>query len=148
MDTADKNKLKAALALLPKGYRISKSKKKSIARELMYSAFADTAAAMIKTPNLTIRRIFLKAIKSSFFNTCLDTLHQGTKRAEFDSKAPKTWTLKTVTQDIQTRGQFKRFKLIERHVNVDINFVKAVFDPDYRPAGKVVVRKRAYKKKK
>jgi len=46
-------------------------------------------------------------------------------------------------------GEFKRFKLIERHVKVNMELVKTLFDEDYRPAGdRVVVRKRSYKKKK
>ena len=56
MDT----KTKAAIALLKKhGYKISKPKEKSIARELMNAAFAKAAAPIIKTKNLTIRKISL-----------------------------------------------------------------------------------------
>ena len=50
MDT----KTKAAIALLKKhGYKISKPKEKTIARELMNAAFAKAAASIIKTKNLT-----------------------------------------------------------------------------------------------
>tara|TARA_R100000908_G_C3658973_1_gene87138 strand:+ start:127 stop:579 length:453 start_codon:yes stop_codon:yes gene_type:complete len=150
MDTKEK----AALALLKKlGYKISKIKKKSIAPELMNGAFGEAAASIIKTKNLTIRKIFLKAIKSKFFDACLDTLFTGTKRAAFDDKGEKLWSERfqaaaTVTKDITSKGQFKRFKLIERYVKLNLNAAKALYDPDYRPAGdKVMVRKRKYKKK-
>mgnify|MGYP003641598369 FL=1 len=146
MDT----KTKAAIALLKKhGYKISKPKEKSIARELMNGAFCKAAAPIIKTKNLTIRKISLTAIKQKFFDECLDELFTGTKRAAFDDNKPKPWTSKTVTQDIHTHGEFKRFKLIERHVKMNMEMVKTLFDEDYRPAGdRVVVRKRSYKKKK
>jgi hypothetical protein len=146
MDT----KTKAAIALLKKhGYKISKPKEKSIARELMNAAFAKAAAPIIKTKNLTIRKISLTAIKQKFFDECLDELFTGTKRAAFDDNKPKPWTSKTVTQDIHTHGEFKRFKLIERHIKLDMNATRTFFDEDYRPAGdRVVVRKRSYKKKK
>jgi len=145
MDTKEK----AALALLKKlGYKISKTKKKSIAPELMNGAFGEAAASIIKTKNLTIRKIFLKAVKSKFFDACLDTMFKGTKRAAFDDKDEKLWTSVTATQDIYTKGQFKRFKLIERYVKLNLNAAKALYDPDYRPAGdKVLVRKRKYKKR-
>ena len=151
MDT----KTKAAIALLKKhGYKISKTKKKSIAPELMNGAFGEAAASIIKTKNITIRKIFLKAIKSKFFDACLDVLFKGTKkRAAFDDKGEKLWSERfqaaaTVTKDITTKGQFKRFKLIERYVKLDLNAAKTLYDPDYRPAGgKVVVRKRKYIKK-
>jgi hypothetical protein len=146
MDT----KTKAAIALLKKhGYKISKPKEKSIARELMNAAFAKAAAPIIKTKNLTIRKISLTAIKQKFFDECLDELFTGTKRAAFNDNKPKPWTSKTVTQDIHTHGEFKRFKLIERYIKLDMNATRTFFDEDYRPAGdRVVVRKRSYKKKK
>ena len=150
MDTKEK----AALALLKKlGYKISKIKKKSIAPELMNGAFGEAAASIIKTKNLTIRKIVLKAIKSKFCDACLETLFTGTKRAAFDDKGEKLWSERfqaaaTVTQDITPKGQFKRFKLIERYVKLNLNAAKALYDPDYRPAGdKVMVRKRKYKKR-
>ena len=99
MDT----KTKAAIALLKKhGYKISKPKEKSIAPELMHGAFGEAAASMIETKNLTIRKIFLKAIKSKFFDACLETLCKGNKRAAFDDKDLKPWTSKHYTQDIHT----------------------------------------------
>ena len=142
----------ARLVVEKAGLVISKPKEKSIARELMNAAYADTAAKMIKdkVPDLTVRKICLKAIETKFFDTCLDTLFKGpSKRAAFDNKSPKTWTEKTVTADIETKGQFKRFKLMERYRLLDMNATKALFDPDFRPEGdKVVVKKRKYTKTK
>ena len=92
----------------------------------------------------------MKAIEDKFFDECLDTLVMGpSRRAAFDNQSPKTWTKDTVTKDIKTKGQFKRFKLIERYVNMDMNLTKTLLDPDYMPVDKkIVVKKREYKKKK
>ena len=152
MDT----KTKALIAeIKEKGFTVSKAKEKSIASELMNAAYANVAASMIKDPDLTVRKICMKAIEDKFFDTCLDTLFKGkNKRAAFDNKAPKTWSERfqdasTVTKDITSKGQFKRFKLIERHIKLDINATKTLFDSDYRPVGdKVVIKKRKYSKKK
>ena len=145
MDT----KTKAAIALLKKhGYKISKPKEKTIARELMNAAFAKAAASIIKTKNLTIRKIFLTAIKQKFFDECLDELFTGKKREEFDSVGEKKYNIsKTLNQDLMQVGKYKRFKLLERAIHLDMNAVRTLIDPDYRPAGdKVIVRKRKYKK--
>ena len=163
MDTVDKmfsnvdkktaDILKEAKLVLEKhGAKVSKAKEKSIARELMNAAYGGAAAQMIKdkVPDLTVRKILLKAIEDKFFDTCLDTLFTGpNKRAAFNNQSPKTWTEKTATQDIETKGQFKRFKLMERYINMDMNLTKTLFDPDYMPVDKkIVIKKRAYKKKK
>ena len=163
MDTADKTfsnvdkktadiLREAKLLLEEKGFTVSKSKEKSIARELMNAAYAKAAAQMIKDkdPDLTVRKICLKAIKDKFFDTCLNELFKGkTKRAAFNNTAEKPWSDKTVTKDITSKGQFKRFKLVERYITMDINLTKTLFDPDYRPEGdKVVLKKRKYTKTK
>ena len=163
MDTADKTFsnvdkqtaeiLKEARLVVEKaGLVISKPKEKSIARELMNAAYADTAAKMIKdkVPDLTVRKICLKAIETKFFDKLLDELFKGkTKRAAFNNTAEKPWSDKTVTKDITSKGQFKRFKLMERYMILDMNATKTLFDPDFRPVGdKVVIKKRVYKKKK
>ncbi len=154
MDT----KTKALIAeVKEKGYVVSKPKEKSIARELMNAAYGGAADQMIKdeVPDLTVRKICMKAIEDKFFDTCLDTLFKGkNKRAAFDNQSPKSWSKRfeatsTVTKDIKTKGQYKRWKLIERHIKMDMNLTKTLLDPDYRPAGdKVVVKKRKYEKKK
>ena len=60
-------------------------------------------------PDTTVRKICLKVIKDKFFDTCLDTLFTGlNKRAAFDNQSPKTWTEKTVTADIETKGQINQ----------------------------------------
>lgn len=144
----------AKLLLDPIGFTVSRVKEKkgpTIAAELMNGAYGKAAAQMIKdkVPDLTVRKICLKAIKDKTFDTCLDTLFTGpNKRAAFDNQSPKTWTKDTVTADIETKGQFKRFKLIERYIKLDMNATRTLLDPDYRPASdKVVVKKRKYKKK-
>jgi hypothetical protein len=98
---------------------------------------------MSKDPDLTVRKICLKAIEDKFFDTCLDTLIKGPKkRAAFDNESPKTWTEKTVTKDIKTKGHFKRFKLIEQYIKTDMNATRTLLDPDYRPNNdKVVIKK-------
>ncbi len=135
----------AKLLLEKKGYEVSKPRKKSIARELMNGAYGKAAAKMIKDkdPDLTVRKICLKAIENKFFDTCLDTLIKGPKkRAAFDNESPKTWTEKTVTQDIKTKGHFKRFKLIEQYIKTDMSATRALLDPDYRPhSNKVDIKK-------
>jgi len=79
----------------------------------------------------------------------MNYLRDLVKRAAFDNQSPKTWTEKTATADIETKGQFKRFKLVERYITMDINLTKTLFDPDYRPEGdKVVLKKRKYTKTK
>jgi len=163
MDTADKTfsnvdkqtaeiLKEAKLVLQKEGYVVSKPKEKSIARELMNAAYADAAAKMIKdkVPDLTVRKICLKAIETKFFDKLLDELFKGkTKRAAFNNTAEKPWSDKTVTKDITSKGQFKRFKLMERYMILDMNATKTLFDPDFRPVGdKVVIKKRVYKKKK
>jgi hypothetical protein len=143
----------AKLLLDPIGFTVSKVKEKKgppIARELMNAAYANAFKTMSKDPDLTVRKICMKAIEDKFFDTCLDTLFTGpNKRAAFDNQSPKTWTKDTVTQDITTKGQFKRFKLMERYINMDMNLTKTLFDPDYMPVDKkIVIKKREYKKKK
>jgi hypothetical protein len=143
----------AKLLLDPIGFTVSKVKEKKgppIARELMNAAYANAFKTMSKDPDLTVRKICMKAIEDKFFDTCLDTLFTGpNKRAAFDNQSPKTWTKDTVTQDIKTKGQFKRFKLMERYINMDMNLTKTLFDPDYMPVDKkIVIKKREYKKKK
>ena len=135
--------VEAKLLLEEEGYEVSKPREKSIARELMNVAYGKAFKIMSKDPDLTVRKICLKAIEDKFFDTCLDTLIKGPKkRAAFDNKSPKTWTEKTVTQDIKTKGYFKRFKLIEQYIKTDINATRTLLDPDYKPHGdKVAIKK-------
>ena len=133
----------AKLLLEEEGYEVSKPREKSIAQELMNVAYGKAFKTMSKDPDLTVRKICLKAIEDKFFDTCLDTLIKGPKkRAAFDNKSPKTWTEKTITQDIKTKGHFKRFKLIEQYIKIDMSATRALLDPDYRPhSNKVAIKK-------
>ena len=135
--------VEAKLLLEEEGYEVSKPREKSIARELMNAAYGKAFKSMSKDPDLTVRKICLKAIEDKFFDTCLDTLIKGPKkRASFDNKSPKTWTEKTVTHDIKTKGNFKRFKLIELYIKTDMNVTRTLLDPGYRSHGdKVVIKK-------
>jgi len=133
----------AKLLLEEEGYEVSRPREKSVARELMNAAYGNAFKSMSKDPDLTVRKICLKVIEDKFFDTCLDTLIKGPKkRAAFDNESPKTWTEKTVTQDIKTKGHFKRFKLIEQYIKTDMSATRALLDTDYRPHGdKVVIKK-------
>ena len=135
--------VEAKLLLEEEGYEVSKPKEKSIARELMNVAYGKAFKTMSKDPDLTVRKICLKAIEDKFFDTCLNTLIKGPKkRAAFDNESPKTWTEKTVTKDIKTKGHFKRFKFIEQYIKTDMSTTKALLDPDYRPHGdKIAIKK-------
>ena len=135
--------VEAKLLLEEEGYKVSKPREKSIARELMNVAYGKAFKTMSKDPDLTVRKICLKAIEDKFFDTCLDTLIKGPKkRAAFDNESPKTWTKKTVTQDIKTKGHFKRFKLIEQYIKIDMSATRALLDTDYRSQGdKVAIKK-------
>ena len=135
--------VEAKLLLEEEEYEVSKPREKSIARELMNVAYGNAFKTMSKDPDLTVRKICLKAIEGKFFDTCLDTLIKGPKkRAAFDNESPKTWTEKTVTQDIKTKGHFKRFKLIEQYIKIDMSATRALLDPDYRPHGnKIAIKK-------
>ena len=64
----------AKLLLEEEGYEVSKPREKSIARELMNAAYGNAFKTMSKDPDLTVRKICLKAIEDKFFDTCLDTL--------------------------------------------------------------------------
>ena len=135
--------VEAKLLLEEEGYEVSRPREKSVARELMNAAYGNAFKSMSKDPDLTVRKICLKVIEDKFFDTCLDTLIKGPKkRAAFDNKSPKTWTEKTVTQDIKTKGHFKRFKLIEQYIKTDMSATRALLDPGYRPhSDKVAIKK-------
>ena len=135
------------------GYKISKKKKSkgtSTTNVLVNGAFGGVAAKLFenKVKGLTIRKIMLETIHDKFFNDCLDECFKGPKRAKFDDDTEKKYnTDKSFIIDLKTKGQFKRFKLLERAIKFDMNAVRAMLDPDYRPAGdKVIIRKRKYKK--
>ena len=72
--------VEAKLLLEEEGYEVSKPREKSIARELMNAAYSNAFKTMSKDPDLTVRKICLKAIEDKFFDTCLDTLIKGLKK--------------------------------------------------------------------
>ena len=56
--------LEEAKVLLEEGgYEVSKPREKSIARELMNAAYGNAFKTMSKDPDLTVRKICLKAIE-------------------------------------------------------------------------------------
>ena len=82
--------VEAKLLLEEERYEVSKPREKSIARELMNVAYGKAFKTMSKDPDLTVRKICLKAIEDKFFDTCLDTLIKGPKkRAAFDNESLK-----------------------------------------------------------
>ena len=136
MGTTDK-KVAAAIRLLRKRgqYKISRSKKpiSNIYFELSY--LFGLYSRFVKKP-ITKRKICMKVVKSKALDVVLDKYVKGQKkRAAFDDRSPKMWTEKTLTKDIKSKGQFKRYKLIERHIDRFWNqeTTKIVFDSDYLP---------------
>lgn len=76
----------------------------------------------------------MKVVKSKALDVVLDKYVKGQKkRAAFDDRSPKMWTEKTLTKDITSKGQFKRYKLVERHINRFWNSetTRIIFDDDY-----------------
>ena len=153
MGTEDK-KTAAAIAhlikhgILKKNFKIPQRKSISDKAIMFGSAVAPVAKEMIraKTKNLTLRKIFLKTIKTKYFNDCLDACFEGAAREAFDNIDRKQHNIsKTLVQDLTKVGQFKRFKLVERYCSFDLNFFRAIFEVGYNPK-KVVIRKRKYKK--
>ena len=84
---------------------------------------------------MTKRKITLAVARSKMLDAVLDKFFKGKKRAAFDDNKDKKWTNLTVIKDIQTNGQFKRYKLVERHIDRFWNTetIKIIFDPDYFP---------------
>lgn len=152
MDTA--KKIAASIAFLKEhDYRItkvSKPKGTPAVHLMLNSAFLIVANQMMlnKVPKLTVRKIMLKTIKNRLFNACLDEHYKGVAREAFDSIEQKKYNYsKTYIDDIKKVGQYKRFKLLERAIKWDMEIIKTLLDPDYRPTGDKITRhKRKYKK--
>ena len=153
MDTAEK--INAAFLAQAKklGYKVSKIKKKikSDKAIVVASTVAPVAKAMFKDPeikNITLRKIFLKTIKTKYFNDVLDAYFKGAAREAFDSIKTKEYNYSsTFIGDIKKAGLYKRFKLVERYCIWDLEALRAMFEEGYYPK-KVVVKKRKYKYKK
>ena len=130
--------LKAAIALLKKhGYAKAKKKKPLSNLYFRLAYLFGYCSARIKRP-ITKRKVTMAAANSKKLDAILDEFHTGKKRAEFDDATDKNWTLDHYTKDIVSNGQYKRYKLVERHINKywDSETTKIVFDPDYYPKNK------------
>ncbi|MBC8298359.1 MAG: hypothetical protein H8E55_21535 [Pelagibacterales bacterium] len=147
-------RIAAAIALLEKHRpnilkKKRKKKQKSDMSIVVASTVGPVAERMVNDPeikNLTLRKIFLKTIRTRYFNMVLDEYFKGPKRIEFDDISRKQYnTAKTLIQDISTIGMHKRFKLLERYCIWDLESLRAIFKVGYYPK-KVVIRKRKYKK--
>ena len=128
-------KLAAAKALLEKhGY--AKARKKKPLSELYFrlAYLFGYCSTKIKKP-VTKRKVTLAAANSKELDAILDEFHTGKKRAAFDDATDKSWTLDHYTKDIVSNGQYKRYKLVERHINKYWNSeaTKIILDPDYFP---------------
>ena len=105
------------------GYKVIKKKKKKFASMLtMEFVFLHGQLSLPHfTKGKSFRWIKLRMIKHPRFEKILDVHFKGAKRAKFDDPASKPWTTKTVIQDIGTKGQYARFKLVERHIGRFLN---------------------------
>ena len=71
-----------------------------------------------KNKKLTKRQIIIKFSQSAAFNKILDNHFTGKKRTSFNDSTQKRWTEKSVLneQDLQTVGNYKRYKFIENQL--------------------------------
>ena len=117
------------------GYRVTKKKKKKFASMLTMELVWLHGKLSLPhfTKGMSFRQIKMRMIKHPRFKKILDEYFKGAKRAKFDDSAPKPWTTQTVIQDILTNGQYKRFKLVERHIGRFWNSetTRIIFDDTY-----------------
>ena len=118
-------RIAAAIALIKKHRPniLKKNKKKKFASMLtMELIFLHGKLSLPHfTKGKSFRWIKLRMIKHPRFKKILDEHFKGDKRVKFDDPAPKPWTTRTVIQDIRTKGQYARFKLVERHIGKYLN---------------------------
>lgn len=71
-----------------------------------------------KNKKLSPRQIKIKFSQSAAFTKILDKHYKGEKRTVFDDSTQKKWTEKFVLneQDLQTVGNYKRYKLIDNQL--------------------------------
>jgi len=71
-----------------------------------------------KNKKLSPRQLKIKFAQSAAFTKILDTHYKGNKRTAFDDPTKKKWTEKLVLndQDLQTVGNYKRYKLIDNQL--------------------------------
>jgi len=126
-------KLAAAIALLKKhGY--AKVKKKRPPSDLYFrlSYLFGFYSVRIKKP-ITKRKITMAIVNSRALDKVLDEFFTGKKRKAFDDATDKSWTLAHYAKDIETNGQYKRYKLVERHIGRFWNSetTRIIFDDNY-----------------
>ena len=128
-------KLRAALALIKKhGYKKAIKKRKLSHIYFRLGYLFGFYSTKVSKP-MTKRKITLAVARSKMLDAVLDKFFKGKKRAAFDDNEDKKWTNLTVIKDIRTNGQFKRYKLVERHIDRFWNTetIKIIFDPNYFP---------------
>ena len=128
-------KLRAALALIKKhGYKKAIKKRKLSHIYFRLGYLFGFYSTKVSKP-MTKRKITMAVAKSKMLDEVLDKFFKGKKRAAIDDNEDKKWTNLTVIKDIRTNGQFKRYKLVERHIDRFWNTetIKIIFDPDYFP---------------
>ena len=71
-----------------------------------------------KNKKLSPRQLKIKFAQSAAFTKILDTHYKGDKRTTYDDPTKKTWTVKLALhdQDLQTVGNYKRYKLIDNQL--------------------------------
>ena len=71
-----------------------------------------------KNKKLSPRQLKIKFAQSAAFTKILDTHYKGDKRTAYDDPTKKTWTVKLALhdQDLQTVGNYKRYKLIDNQL--------------------------------
>jgi hypothetical protein len=71
-----------------------------------------------KNKKLSPRQLKIKFAQSAAFTKILDTHYKGDKRTTYEEPTKKTWTVKLVLndQDLQTVGNYKRYKLIDNQL--------------------------------
>jgi len=71
-----------------------------------------------KNKKLSPRQLKIKFAQSVEFTKILDTHYKGDKRTAYDDPTKKTWTVKLALhdQDLQTVGNYKRYKLIDNQL--------------------------------
>lgn len=129
-------KVAAAINLLRKqGYDVKKSRKKKNISDLYFrlSFLFGMYSRFVAAP-VTKRKITMAVARSRLLDEVLDEfIKDKKKRAAFDDATHKRWSEKTVIQDILTNGQYKRFKLVERHIGRFWNSetTRIIFDDTY-----------------
>jgi len=107
------------------GYRLVKFKPKRISDFDLEIAFLHGTLSKgmdITAENFSLRKIKLAVARSPEFDSILDKYIKNKKvRAAYNDPTYKAWTHKTVIQDIRSKGDFKRYKLVERVISKHMN---------------------------